>query len=124
MIFMTENKAQELFQRYLQAELQGRNDEAASLEQELNSGNWYISSGPEGMTLTKKGKEINAPDLSDYYMPKESSVAPNPANDNPNRALWITLSIAGALILISIAVYIIIKRKRDAAKLAGLSTGG
>lgn len=125
MNFMTERKAQEKLQAYLIAEVAGRNDEAAALEQELNDAGWFIVTGPDGLTLKKNEREIGLPSVDDFYLPRESTSAPVPASsDSPNRTLWIALGITASVILVTILVIIIVKRHQKNAQLRGLPQGG
>lgn len=110
MIFMTENKAKELLGQYMAAEMQGNDEEAARLEQQLNDNNWYITAGPDGTTVTKR--DVNLPEIDDYLIPKESNVQPyKGSTDNTNKGLWIALGIVGAIGLTILTIYLINRYK-------------
>lgn len=114
MSFMTERKAKEVLRQYLQAEAAGNDTVAIQLERDLNNAGWFITSGPEGLTVAKKGNESNFPVVSDY-LPRENTVAPTPRNDNPNRTMWIAIGITAAVITLTVVVIILVKRAQNAA---------
>lgn len=121
---MTEKKAQELFTRYLQAERIGNDTEAIQLERDLNNSGWFVVSGSDGLTISRKGIQTDIPEVDDYLIPRESSVTPAPGNDNPNRKIWIAVGISAAVIVIIITIIVIIKMRKNAAQLAGLPARG
>lgn len=119
MSFMTEKKARETFEQYMQAELTGNDALSAQLESDLNDAGWYVTSGPDGLTVAKK--ESNLPNFDWSLAPKESSVSPTPATDNPNAKAWKTVGIValiaiGTILLIvaSVKIYKAIKNKQYA----------
>ncbi len=114
MSFMTEKKAQEKFQQYMSAEMQGRNAEAASLETELNEAGWFITNGPDGMTIKKKDKEVSLPNVDDFYIPKESKVTPYSGEEKSNKKLWIGIGIAAGVIALTALVIYLVKRQQNA----------
>lgn len=110
MIFMSEKKAQELYQQYYQAEIRGDEQVAESTEKELNKAGWYIVSGPDGMTVRRK--ENNVPDVDDYLIPKENNYTPYSGNaPQSNKTLWIVIGVVAGIAAI-VAVVIIIKRRQ------------
>lgn len=104
MSFMTEKKAKEIFSQYMQAEAIGNDTLAIQLEKDLNNAGWYITSGPDGLTVSKKESAIST-DFDWSFAPKESTVAPNSTNDDPNGKFWKNVRIA---LLITIGVVILI----------------
>lgn len=122
MSFMTERKAKELFSQYMQAEASGNDTLAIQLERDLNNAGWYITSGPDGLTIAKKESPITSSDFDWSFAPKESTIAPNPSNDNPNGKVWRTVTIAvliaiGVVLLVvtSVKIYQVIKNRKNAA---------
>lgn len=120
MSFMTEKKAKEVFSQYMKAEAIGNDTLAIQLEKDLNKAGWYIKSGPDGLTVSKK--EIDIPDVDFSFAPKESTIAPTPSTDNPNGKMWRNIGIAVlvtvavvAIILVSVKVYKGIKNKQQYA---------
>lgn len=114
MNFMTEKKAREKFQQYMSAEMQGRNAEADSLENELNNAGWYITSGPDGMTIRKKEKESSLPTVDDFLIPKESRITPYTPEDKSYKRVWIGIGITlGVIALTALAIYLV-KRQQNA----------
>lgn len=110
MIFMSEKKAQELYQQYYQAEIRGDDQVAEATEAELNKGGWYIVSGPDGMTVRRKEK--NLPEVDDYLIPKETNYTPYSGNSSQsNKTLWIVIGVVAGIAAI-VAVVIIIKRRQ------------
>lgn len=123
MSYMSEKKAQEVFKQQMQAEL--TNDALArELEKQLNDAGWYITSGPDGTTIKRKDGAIDGSAMDWFYAPKESTVAPSPNTDNPNRGLWIAIGISVAVIVVVITVIVIIKKRQNAPQLAGLPRRG
>lgn len=104
MSFMTEKKAQETFEKYMQAELSGDDTLSVQLEHDLNDAGWYITSGPDGPTIAKK--DSNIPLLDWSLAPKESNISPTPPSDNPNAKTWRTVGIV-VLIAIGVALAIL-----------------
>ena len=102
----------------MQAEAIGNDTLAIQLEKDLNNAGWYITSGPDGLTVSKKESVIST-DFDWSYAPKESTVAPNSTNDNPNGKIWKNVGIAlliaiGVVILIvaSVKIYQAVKNRR------------
>lgn len=119
MSLILEKKARELFNQYMQAELIGNDVLADSIEKQLNDGNWFITNGPDGPTITKKETDFSGlTEITDSLTPKDQTIAPSPPNDNPNRGLWIGIGIALGVLALIVTLIIIIKRRRNAAKLA------
>lgn len=114
MSFMTEKKAREKFQQYMSAEMQGRNAEADSLENELNNAGWFITNGPDGMTIKKKEKESSLPTVDDFLIPKESKITPYTPEKKSYKNLWIGLGITlGVIALTALTIYLV-KRHQNA----------
>lgn len=106
MSFMTEKKALEVFKMQMQAELTGPDQLARDLEKQLNDAGWFITSGPDGPTIKRKdGNTVDVSTVDLFYAPRESTVAPNSSNDNPNGKIWRNVGIA-VLIAIGIALLI------------------
>lgn len=105
MSFMSEKKAQEVFKMQMQAELTGPDQLARDLEKQLNDAGWFITSGPDGPTIKRKDSALDASAIDMFYVPKESSVASNSSNDNPNGNVWRNVAIA---VLITIALVALI----------------
>ena len=118
MSLILEKKAQELFNQYMQAELIGNDALADSIEKQLNSGNWYITEGPDGPTIRKKETDFGGiTEITDKFAPKDPEIAPSPPTDNPNRNMWIGIGIGLGILALIVAIIIIIKRRKN-AKLA------
>ena len=119
MSFMTEKKAQEVFKQQMQAELTN-DDLARELERQLNDAGCYITSGPDGTTIKRKDGSLTDSAIDLFYAPKESTIAPSPKNDNPNRGVWIAVGISLLIAITVVVIIIIIKRRKNAPKLAGI----
>jgi hypothetical protein len=119
MSFMTEKKAQEVFKQQMQAELTN-DDLARELERQLNDAGWFITSGPDGTTIKRKDSEVDGSVIDWFYAPKESTIAPTPNTDNPNRRIWIAVGISLLIAITVVVIIIIIKRRKNAPKLAGI----
>lgn len=114
MSFMTEKKAREKFQQYMSAEMQGRNAEADLLENELNNAGWFITNGPDGMTIKKKEKESNLPTVDDFLLPKESKITPYKPEEKSYKKVWIGIGITVGVIALTALVIYLVKRHRNA----------
>lgn len=117
MSFMTEKKALEVLAQYMRAEASSNDTLAIQLERDLNNAGWYITSGEDGLTVQRKERENLIPNVDDFYIPKEGSVAPSANDDNPNRKLWIGIAITTAVIALIIVVVLIIKHRKNATQL-------
>jgi hypothetical protein len=116
MSFMTEKKAKEVLGQYMKAEVSSNDTLAIQLERDLNNAGWYIVSGQDGLTVQRKENDSLLPNVDDFYIPKESTVAPSPNGDNPNRSFWITFGITTAIIALIIVVFLIIKYRKNATQ--------
>lgn len=113
---MTQKKANELFSQYMEAETAGNDYYSIELEKELNDGGWYITSGPDGLTVARKDSTTDYSNVIDKLAPTQNNVQPTPATDNPNKTLWITIgSVVGAALLITLVIYIIKQASRAKA---------
>lgn len=107
MSFMTENKARRILKDYMDAELQGDDSKAASLEEKLNNAGWKISVGAEGYTVIRENGGLFNTDNIDNTFNKGNTSYPNPPYspqitkkyEKSNTPLIIGISI-GVLILI------------------------
>jgi hypothetical protein len=120
MIIMLEKKAKEILQKYLQAEMQGNDQEAEQYENQLNDGGWYITYTAEGPTVKKKENGASLPNVDEAYLPKDSGYQPYTASGSSgsNKTLWITLGvIAGLTALTFLVIYLVKRRKNAAARL-------
>lgn len=122
MSFMTEKKAKEVFMQYMQAEAIGNDTLAIQLESDLNKAGWYITSGPDGLTIAKKEGAIDASAFDWSIAPRENTIAPNPSSDNPNEKIWRNVGIGllitvGVVILIvaSVKIYQVVKNRSSGA---------
>lgn len=114
MIYMTEKRANEYLQQYVQAEIKGQNTDAERIEKFLNDNGWFIRSGPDGMVVQRKDREGTFPDVEDY-LPKESKIQPysgTPAKSN--KSLWLGIGISAGIIALLILLIYIIKRRQNA----------
>lgn len=106
---MTQNKAQELFELYKQAELSGNDEQAETLEGQLNKGGWKIAHGNTGWTIERIGSGfLTESQLADANLlfPQNRSVDNYRGTDNTpgsNRWIWIGIaSVLGLLLIIGI----------------------
>lgn len=114
MIYMTEKRANEYLQQYVQAEIKGQNTEAERIEKFLNDNGWFIRSGADGMIVQRKDREGIFPDVDDY-LPRESNIQPysgTPAKSN--KTVWITIGVLAGVIALIILVNYIIKSRQNA----------
>lgn len=121
MSYMSEKKAKEVFGQYQQAEASGNDTLAIQLERDLNNAGWFITAGQDGLTVARKDSILDASAVDWIYTPKESTVAPNSNNDNPNEKMWRNIGIAvlitiGVILLIvaSVKIYKVIKNRQNA----------
>jgi hypothetical protein len=114
---MSENKARELFDQYLKAELfaDPQRTEVKRLEEELNRGGWYVTSSPNGLTVKRKEGNFAIPKVDSSYFPSESRIDPYQGGGQTTyRPVWITVGIiAGVLALTALVVYIVKKHRKN-----------
>lgn len=111
MNFLTEKKAKERYQNYLQAEIKGDDKQATLIEKELNDAGWYIVSTPEGETVQRKGLNGEFPDVNDY-LPKEENYDPykpdSDADKDSAKKVWIIVGVTlGVAALVMLTIYLI-----------------
>lgn len=116
MSWMSEKKARELLKLYMEAELAGKDDNAAAIEKQLKDAGWKITTAAEGVTVQKSQKDMGA--IGDFFLPQESTITPygDPnTTKNSNKTLLITIGIAVGLIgTIALIVYLVKKSKNAA----------
>lgn len=114
---MSENKAKELFDQYLKAELlpDPQRTEAKRLEDELNKGGWYITSSSNGLTVKRKDGNFTIPKVDGAYFPSESRIEPyKGGTETSYKPVWVTIGIiAGILALTALVVYIVKKHRKN-----------
>ena len=120
MNFLTEKKAKERYQSYLQAEIKGDDKQATLIEKELNDAGWYIVSTPQGQTVQRKGLDGELPDVGDY-LPKEADYTPyQPDSDSDKdsgKKVWIIVGVTlGVAALIMLTIYLIKRAKNGRGK--------
>ena len=116
---MTERKAKKLFAEYMQAELNGQNSAAETLENQLNQAGWFIVTGQDGLTVEKRQESGGLTGtLKDPFSntPKESDVQPYSSTEDENSGsnFWLIAGISmGALALIGLVIYLIKRFKKN-----------
>ncbi|ASS50152.1 MAG: hypothetical protein A3D31_11330 [Candidatus Fluviicola riflensis] len=111
---MTEKRANEYLQQYVQAEIKGQNTDAERIEKFLNDNGWFIRTGPDGMVVQRRDREGTFPDVEDY-LPKESNIQPYKGTVvKSNKNLWIGIGIAAGAIALTILIVYLVKRRQNA----------
>lgn len=120
MSFMTQNKALELVQLYIEAEQNGEDSKAIAIEKQLNDANWKIvSDGKGGLTVDKQGGWFSGFANTDQttLLPKNNFTASyrgTNATTTNRTGLWIAVTIGGILLIVAIAFAIRAHNKRKA----------
>lgn len=114
MSFMTEKKAQETFAQYMTAEEAGDDALAISLEKDLNDAGWFITSGPDGLTIKKK--ESTLPNIDPSLLPAETSVKPTvtPVEEEKKGSnVWLIVGIVAGVAVLTIGAILLIKHFKN-----------
>lgn len=112
MSFMTQNKAQEIFDLYMQAELNGEDEKAIAYEKQLNDAKWFIvSDGKGALTIDKQGGLFSTFANTDttQMLPRNSSTAPYRGTSDSTTSrtgMWIAITL-GSLLVIGIVIYVV-----------------
>lgn len=110
MSFLTKKKAFELLALYSQAEVDGNDEQAIALENQLNDANWNITYVDGGITLVKEGNGLLSSFGTDsnIVIPKSTPTSAHSGTKNTSNKtfIWVIAGIGTILLILgAIALY-------------------
>jgi hypothetical protein len=117
-MILLEKKAKERYAEYLAAERRGDDKAATLIEKELNDAGWYIVNTADGMTVQRRGSEMENSGFDTDYAPRENNITPYSGDTDENsssKKVWIAVGITvGIAALVILGIYLWKKYKKNA----------